>query len=143
MNDTPETAPGTTTAWKDTVIFGIGGWLLLCPMILDLNASGIDMFVTVGAGLVMAGLAAFAMSKNRPWADGALVAWGAILAALPWLAGFALPAAIINAAACGGLTIALAGWRVYDLCIRPAAEPAVPGAAHPAEAGAGDKRRAA
>ena len=135
MNDTQQSAPGAGSAWKDTVVFGVGGWLILSPMILDLNASALDMFSTVGAGVVMAGLAAIALSKDRPWAEGAIVAWGAILAAFPWLLGFVLPAAVINAAACGALTIGLAAWRVYDLRMRPAAEPA--------DAGADDKRQAA
>jgi hypothetical protein len=140
--ETPESAPGASGAWKDTTVFGIGGWLLLCPMILDLNSSAVDMFVTVGAGVVMAGLAAIALSKDRPWVEGALVAWGAILAALPWLLGFVLPAAVINAVTCGALTAALAAWRVYDLRVRPAAEPAASEAANPAAA-ADVKRRAA
>lgn len=142
MSDTQQSAPGASTAWKDTAIFGMGGWLLLSPMILDLNASAMDMFVTVGAGLLTAGLAAIALSKDRPWVEGGLAAWGAVLAALPWLLGFVLPAAVVNAAACGALTIALAAWRVYDLCMRPAAGPAVP-VAGPADAGAGHRRRAA
>lgn len=143
MSDTLQSAPGAGGAWKDGAVFGIGGWLLLSPMVLDLNSSALDMFVTVGAGVVLAGLAAIAMSKARPWAEGALVAWGAILAATPWLLGFVLPAAVTNAVACGGLTIALAAWRIYDLCVRPAAEPAAAEAANPADAAANDKRRAA
>lgn len=143
MNDTLESAPGTTTVWKDTTVFGIGGWLLFSPMVLDLNSSAMDMFVTVGAGVVMAGLAAIALSKDRPWVEGAIVVWGAVLAALPWALGFVLQAAVINAVACGVLTIALAAWRVYDLCVRRAAELAASVVANPAAAGADDKRRAA
>lgn len=137
MSETSESAAGAGTGWKDTLVFGLGGWLLLSPMILDLNSSALDMFVTVGAGVVTAGLAAIALSKDRPWVEGGLVGWGAVLAALPWLLGFVLPAAVVNAVACGALTIALAAWRVYDLCMRPAAE------AKPADAGASDNRRAA
>lgn len=143
MSDTLESAPGATTAWKDTAVFGVGGWLLLCPMVLDLNSSAMDMFVTVGAGVVTAGLAAIALSKARPWVEGAIVAWGAVFAALPWALGFDVQAAVINAVACGVLTIALAAWRVYNLCARHAAEPATSVAVNPADATGDDKRRAA
>jgi hypothetical protein len=128
---------------EDTAVFGVGAWLLLCPIVLDLNSSAVDMFVTVGAGVVMAGLAGVAMLQDRPWVEGAIVAWGAVFAALPWALGFVVKAAVINAVACGVLTIALASWRVYDLCTRRAAEPAVPVVPKPADAAGNDKRRAA
>lgn len=144
MNDNMETTPGATAAWEDITVFGVGGWLFFSPLTLTLHSSAVDMFVTVGAGVVMASLAAIAMRKDRPSVEWAIMAWGATLVALPWALGFAMKEAITNAIACGVMAIALAAWRVYDLRTRRrTAVPVVPLAGMPAVAIRDDKRRAA
>lgn len=145
MNDNMETTPrATTAAWEDITICGVGFWLFICPPTLVLHSSGMDMFGSVGAGLVTIILAAIAMRKDRLWTEWTLIAWGVALMALPWALGFVVKAGVTNAIACGIMVIALAAWRVIDLnSRRHAAVPVVPLAVTLADTVQGDERRAA
>lgn len=144
MTDKVETTRRTTAPWEDVAIFGVGCWLFLCPPTLGLHSSAVDMFGSVGAGVVTITLACVAMRKDRLWAEWTILAWGVVLLTLPWTLGFAIKAGIINVIACGTIAVALAAWRVIYLDMRRRrAAPTVSSEAGTAAKAGDDIRRAA
>ncbi len=121
MTDTPETAPRPRSAWEDVAVLIVGGWLTFSPPTLEINQAVLDTSTIVIAGLVLMVLGGGAMRAKTLWLRWAIIATGATLALAPWVLGFAMKTAIINATACGLAVVALAALRVYQIRNRPAA----------------------
>lgn len=115
MTDTIEIPKQKSASWEDIAIFGIGAWLFVSPPTLELNSSPADLFGSVAAGTLTFILAAVSMRKDRLWAEWSLLAWGFILATMPWTLSFTVKAGTINAIACGVIVVALAALRVFNL----------------------------
>jgi hypothetical protein len=71
------------------------------------------------------------MRSNEAWLEWTIMATGVALATAPWVVGFELKTAVINATACGIAVIALSAWRVFDLRAKKAAAPAKAAAGQP------------
>jgi len=134
MTDTPETAPRAHAAWEDVAVLIVGGWLTFSPPTLEINMAVLDTATTVIAGLALIVLGGGSMRSNALWLKWAVIVTGAALAIAPWVLGFAMKTAIINATACGIAVVALAALRVYQLRNQPAAEPAKVAAGQPRQA---------
>ncbi len=134
MTDTPETAPRARAAWEDVAVLVVGGWLTFSPPTLEINAAVLETSTTVIAGLALIVLGGGSMRSNAMWLKWAVIVTGAVLAIAPWVLGFDLKTAIINATACGIAVVALAALRVYQLRNQPAAEPAKVAAGQPRKA---------
>lgn len=137
MTDTPETTPRPRAAWEDVAVLIIGAWLTFSPPSLEINASVLDTSTTVIAGLVLMLFGGGAMRSAEAWLEWTIMATGVALAVAPWLVGFELKTAIINATACGIAVVALSAWRVFELRAKKAAPPAAAAKATP------DQRRQA
>lgn len=124
MTDTPETAPRQRAAWEDVAVLIVGGWLTFSPPTLEINMAVLDTGTIVIAGLTLIVLGGGSMRSNALWLKWAVIVTGAALAIAPWVLGFAMKTAIINATACGLAVVALAALRVYQLRGQSAAEPA-------------------
>jgi hypothetical protein len=125
MTDTPETTRRPRAAWEDVAVLAIGAWLTFSPPSLEINGSIVDTATTVIAGVVLMLFGGGSMRSNEAWLEWTIMVTGAALATAPWVVGFELKTAIINATACGIAVIALSAWRVFDLRAKKAAK-AVP-----------------
>ncbi len=134
MTDTPESAPRVRAAWEDVAVLIVGGWLTFSPPTLGINMAVMDTSTTVITGLALIVLGGGSMRSNALWLKWAVIVTGAALAIAPWVLGFAMKTAIINATACGIAVVALAALRVYQLRSQPAAEPAKVAAGQPRQA---------
>jgi|GEM_PF-4737891 hypothetical protein len=124
MTETPETAPRQRAAWEDVAVLIVGGWLTFSPPSLEINGAVTDTATIVIAGLVLIVLGGGSMRSNALWLKWAVIVTGAALAIAPWVVGFELKTAVINATACGIAVVALSAWRVFELHAKKAAAPA-------------------
>ena len=134
MTDTPETAPRQRAAWEDVAVLIVGGWLTFSPPTLEINMAVLDTATTVIGGLTLIVLGGGSMRSNALWLKWAVIVTGAALAIAPWVLGFTMKTAIVNATACGLAVVALAALRVYQIRSQPAAEPAKVAASQPRKA---------
>lgn len=141
MTDTvqiPEpTTPRRPARREDVAVMLIGLWLMFCPPTLKINDVALDTYTLVLTGVVLIVLGGTAMRLAKEWVEWGVAVAGTFLVIAPWVLGFTLKAATINAVACGVAAAALAGWRIYEIRSKPAERPAA--AAKPA----GEPRRAA
>ncbi len=102
------------SAILDNLMLMIGGWLFFSPAILGYSGGNPESWVAVSGGLALIVLMLAARLAFRVWEQWLGILIGAILAALPWIVGFAaMPKPTINMVACGVAVAVLAGWRIH------------------------------
>ncbi len=115
MTHQSESAGQPQAAWQDSLATIVSFWVLVCAPTLRLHSSQLDTTATVVAGAALFLLGCAAMRSGRIWSERAMVACGIAVAAMPWVLGFVLTAAIVNATVCGLGIAALAFWRIRIL----------------------------
>ena len=109
-------APESGGTWGDTANLILGFWLFCAPPLLDVPMASREAWISVGLGLLLAGMAGAALVTARAWKEGGIVVIGLALIAAPWAFGFSSDGtAVWNSVICGLLVTAFAGFRLYDI----------------------------
>lgn len=113
MNDLSKTP---ISSWLDFSLMGVGFWMLFSPATLDFSAAKPDSWLIVVAALIVIALAFSQRRAFHDWEAWSVVALGAILIAIPWIAGFqGGTEAIANSVICGLLiaTLGISRWYAH------------------------------
>jgi undecaprenyl pyrophosphate phosphatase UppP len=107
--------------WQDWIGVAAGVWLIASPWILGFSATTGALWTFVILGVVVVGVALYAMNRNgdtgRQWL---LALVGAATIAAPWVFGFGLTAIRWNGWIVGALVAVLALWALAAREDRPA-----------------------
>jgi hypothetical protein len=99
--------------WQDPVNVVLGLWLVLSPWVLAYRTETNPMWNAIILGIVIAGVAVYAMFRAMAWQEWANVAFGIWLVISPWAVGFSgLVAAMWNAVIVGAIVAVLAVWAL-------------------------------
>jgi len=104
----------STRRWQDRLIFLIGLWLFVSPMLFGYPSDSSTAINAYAAGLVMAILAAFDLYKTHVWAVVLNILVGLWTAASPWIVGTDNRSMTISLLASGIATIVLGLWEMQS-----------------------------
>jgi hypothetical protein len=102
----------STRRWQDRLIFLIGLWLFVSPMVFGYPSESATAINAYTAGLIMAILAAFDLYKTHVWAVVLNILVGVWTAASPWIVGTDNRSMTISLLASGITTIVLGLWEM-------------------------------
>lgn len=102
----------STRRWQDRLIFLIGLWLFVSPMVFGYPSESSTAINAYAAGLIMAILAAFDLYKTHVWAVVLNILVGVWTAASPWIVGTDNRSMTISLLASGAATIVLGLWEM-------------------------------
>ena len=99
--------------WQDSGNLIVGLWLLASPWVLAYQAEARPMWNSVIFGILIAGVAFYALFQVFAWQEWANAAFGAWLIASPWSLGFTgLSTITLNAVITGAVVLVLAVWAL-------------------------------
>lgn len=98
----------------DFTLMAVGFWMLFSPAVLHFNSDKPENWISVVAGFIVIAFAFAVRRAYRDWELWTMAVIGAVVAVLPWIAGFN-PAtkAEMNTVICGIVIVAAAIGRWY------------------------------
>ncbi len=109
------TSGKSSSSWQDNLTIALGIWLLLSPAFLRYSDVSPENWITTGAGGILIVLMVGARLAFRVWEEWLGVVFGALIAIMPWIAGFTADTRpLVNCLVCGLAVMVLTGWRIVD-----------------------------
>ncbi|HXD39708.1 MAG TPA: SPW repeat protein [Ramlibacter sp.] len=100
--------------WQDSTNAALGAWLIVSPLALGFQGDWIALANTAIVGVLLAAAALGAIFVPRAWEEWTETALGLWLAVSPWVLGFQVQLARMNALVIGLVVLTLALWALQD-----------------------------
>jgi hypothetical protein len=102
------------THWQDSTNAALGAWLIVSPLALRFQGDWVALASTVIVGVLLVAAALGAIFVPRAWEEWTETALGVWLAISPWILGFQVQMAKMNALVIGLVVLTLALWALQD-----------------------------
>ena len=100
--------------WQDSTNAALGAWLIVSPLALGFQGDWIALANTAIVGVLLVAAALGAIFVPRAWEEWTETALGLWLAVSPWVLGFQVQLARMNALVIGLVVLTLALWALQD-----------------------------
>jgi hypothetical protein len=99
--------------WQDGVNVILGLWMVISPWVLAYQAQTRPMWNSIVLGVLIAGVAVYALFQVFAWEEWANVVFGGWLVVSPWFLGFSdLFVVMLNTVIVGAIVAAMALWAL-------------------------------
>jgi hypothetical protein len=100
--------------WQDSTNAALGAWLIVAPLVLRFQGDTAALANTAIVGVLLVATALGAIFVPRAWEEWTETALGLWLAVSPWVLGFQVQVARVNALVIGLVVLTLALWALQD-----------------------------
>ena len=100
--------------WQDSSNAALGAWLIVSPLALRFQGDWVALAGTAIVGVLLVATALGAIFVPRAWEEWTETVLGVWLAVSPWVLGFQVQIAKMNALVIGLVVLTLALWALQD-----------------------------